>query len=210
MKNSFMLSNTELTNGTYYIGIRLISGSITLPFRPENLTFGMAMFQSGCRYWDTETEGWKGDGCYVGPKSTAAVTQCLCNHLTSFGGDGFVAPNTIDFSKAFANFSVADNPVTFSVVISCIVAYLLVLVWARKQDKKDLFKWAAHPLEDNLPTDNYHYLVTVNTGAKKNAGTASKVRFVLTGEFADTGVRKLADGKRNSFIQKVLNFVKIR
>ena len=54
LKNSFMISNTELTNGTYYIGIRLISGSITLPFKPENLTFGMAMWQSGCRYWDTK------------------------------------------------------------------------------------------------------------------------------------------------------------
>ena len=58
------------------------------------------------------------------------------------------------------------------------------------------FQWCAQPLEDNLPTDNYHYQITVQTAVKKNAGTKSKVSFVMSGDNTDTGVRRLDDGKR--------------
>ena len=37
-----------------------------------------------------------------------------------------------------------------------------------------LFQWGATPLEDNLPTDKYHYQLSVQTGIWKNAGTESK------------------------------------
>ncbi len=57
-------------------------------------------------------------------------------------------------------------------------------------------QWGASPLEDNLPTDTYHYQFTVCTGVRKNAGTTSKVSFIMSGDDADTGVRRLADGKR--------------
>jgi len=59
-----------------------------------------------------------------------------------------------------------------------------------------LFQWGAMPLEDNLPTDHYHYQLSVYTAIRKNAGTASKPSFILSGDDADTGVRRLADGKR--------------
>lgn len=52
------------------------------------------------------------------------------------------------------------------------------------------------PLEDNLPTDNYHYQLTVYTGVRTNAGTDSHVRFIMSGDEGDTGVRRLYDGKR--------------
>ena len=57
-------------------------------------------------------------------------------------------------------------------------------------------QWGAAPLEDNLPTDTYHYQVTVNTGLKKNSGTQSRIQFILSGDEGDTGVRRLFDGKR--------------
>ena len=41
----------------------------------------------------------------------------------------------------------------------------------------------------------YHYLITVHTGVGKESGTTSNVSFVLSGESADSGVRKLTDGK---------------
>ena len=64
------------------------------------------------------------------------------------------------------------------------------------------YQWGAMPLEDNLPSDRYHYQLTVYTAVRKNAGTASKPSFILSGDHADTGVRCLADGKR-----KVCNVV---
>ena len=58
-----------------------------------------------------------------------------------------------------------------------------------------IFQWTAAPLIDNLPIDTYHYLITVHTGIGKESGTRSNVSFVISGESADSGVRKLADGK---------------
>ena len=57
-------------------------------------------------------------------------------------------------------------------------------------------QWGAAPLEDNLPSDTYHYQMTLYTGVKKHAGTASKVSFILSGDESDSGVRRLFDGKR--------------
>lgn len=57
------------------------------------------------------------------------------------------------------------------------------------------FQWTAAPLMDNLPIDTYHYLITVHTGVGKEAGTTSNVSLVMSGELADSGVRKLSDGK---------------
>lgn len=48
---------------------------------------------------------------------------------------------------------------------------------------------------DNLPIDTYHYLITVHTGVGKESGTKSNISFVISGETADSGVRKLTDGK---------------
>jgi len=47
-----------------------------------------------------------------------------------------------------------------------------------------------------VPTDTYHYQLAVYTGVRKGAGTKSKPSFILSGDYADTGVRKLYDGKR--------------
>ena len=64
-------------------------------------------------------------------------------------------------------------------------------------------QWGAMPLEDNLPTDNYHYQVAVYTGVRKNAGTDSRIRFIMSGDEADTGVRRLYDGKRKVRMNKM-------
>jgi len=57
-------------------------------------------------------------------------------------------------------------------------------------------QWGATPLEDNLPTDHYHYQLSVYTGMKKGSGTKSNISFIMSGEVADTGVRRMFDGKR--------------
>lgn len=74
----------------------------------------------------------------VGPLTTASVTQCLCNHLTFFGSSFFVMPNKVDVSRTaelFATFS--DNPVVVCFVGSIFLAYLVVVVWARRKDILD-------------------------------------------------------------------------
>ena len=52
------------------------------------------------------------------------------------------------------------------------------------------------PLLDNDESDSYSYEIHVYTANKKNAGTDSRVYFILRGETGDTCVRCLEDGKR--------------
>jgi len=47
-----------------------------------------------------------------------------------------------------------------------------------------------------VPSDAYYYQLAVYTGVRKGAGTKSKPSFIMSGDYADTGVRRLFDGKR--------------
>ena len=66
--------------------------------------------------------------------------QCLCNHLTSFGGDVVVAPNTISFGKVwsgFASLHETGNVAVLATVIAVFLIYCVILIWARRADKCD-------------------------------------------------------------------------
>ncbi|XP_046581985.1 LOW QUALITY PROTEIN: uncharacterized protein LOC124289408 [Haliotis rubra] len=196
-------------NGTYWIGVKLKRGTVSISEDTTNNTYSLMNLVSGCRYWDTEGEAWSSEGCTVGPLTTKYRTQCLCTHLTSFGSDFVVAPNTIDFTNVWAKFAnLNENAAVFSTVITILGIYVIGLIWARYMDKKDIMKWGATPLVDNLPTDNYHYQISVQTGMRKNAGTDSKISIILSGDDSDTGVRRLDDGKRNHLGRgSIMNFV---
>ena len=77
----------------------------------------------------------------MGPLTSTTSTFCMCWHLTSFGGGFFVAPNPIDFDKAFDGFSnLSDNFVVFATVLAIVGIYFILLIWARWADKKDIEK----------------------------------------------------------------------
>lgn len=117
--------------------------------------------------------------------------------MTTFGTDFYVPPNTIDFTNVWAKFGkLNENAAVFATVVSLLGVYVIIAVLVRFLDKRDLVRWGATPLVDNLPSDSYYYLISVQTGVGKDTGTTSKVGFVLSGEMADSGVRRLADEKR--------------
>ena len=73
----------------------------------------------------------------------AGKVHCLCNHLSSFGGDFFVAPNPIDFDTVLNEFSrlgETGNFVVLATVCSVFGVYIVGLVLARRADKKDTDK----------------------------------------------------------------------
>jgi len=76
----------------------------------------------------------------VGRKTTPLKTYCYCNHLTSFGSGFIVQPNAIDFAFVFANADFLSNPTLYITEIVIAVLYILLFIWARRQDKKDLLK----------------------------------------------------------------------
>ena len=67
----------------------------------------------------------------------------MSKETNSYAG-GFSMPkvNTIDFNKVFGNFStlLAGNPAVFSTMFCILFVYLVLAVWARRADKKDVEK----------------------------------------------------------------------
>ncbi|KAH9518594.1 hypothetical protein Btru_005726 [Bulinus truncatus] len=156
------------SNGTYWVAVKYKRGNIQLEDTTANSSYNLLHLISGCRFWDDTNNTWSSEGCQaesrskninfhfnltidhlvnrkllfqVGPLTTKYKTQCLCNHLTSFGTDAVVAPNTIDFNNVWAKFAnLSENAAVFATVISVICLYLVLVVVLRHFDKLDLIK----------------------------------------------------------------------
>ena len=71
------------------------------------------------------------------------MLQCLCNHLTSFGGGFLVAPSPINFDEVFtgfSNLSSTGNIGVIAAVASIVLVYIIGVVLARRADRKDEFR----------------------------------------------------------------------
>ena len=79
----------------------------------------------------------------MGPNSSPEAIQCLCNHLSSFGGNFLVAPNPIDFDyvfKQFPNIFESGNVVVLATVLSLFGLWIIGVVIARRADRGDEYK----------------------------------------------------------------------
>ena len=75
--------------------------------------------------------------------SNTTHLKCLCNHLTSFGGNFIQAPNPIDFDKVFTEFARLSESGNISVLVTIAFAFLIyfvALIFARRADKRDQSK----------------------------------------------------------------------
>ncbi|KAI3387632.1 hypothetical protein SNEBB_002249, partial [Seison nebaliae] len=159
--------------------------------------YSLRLFLSGCYYYSGNK--YLSDGLRVGPKTTWKYTQCYTSHLSEFAGGWVVLPAAIDFNYVFANASFSDNPTIYSTIIIIVVLYLLLLIYCRKKDIVDIEKLGVTPLPDNRANDKYFYEIITFTGLRQNAGTESKVRFILSGDDDQTEIRLLEDSKRKMF-----------
>ncbi|GFU56003.1 polycystic kidney disease protein 1-like 2 [Trichonephila clavipes] len=166
--------------------------------------YSIALFSTGCYYFSEETSTWSSDGCKV-HSSRSNMICCHCNHLTMFGSGFIVAPNKIDFSYVFANAGFEDNLLIYLTLILTLSLYIVLALWARWKDKKDLTKLGATPLPDNDMQDKYFYEILVQTGYQFHAGTKSKVNFIISGEDDETDVRTFADDQRPIFQRGAIN-----
>ncbi|XP_078603334.1 polycystin-1-like protein 2 [Branchiostoma floridae x Branchiostoma japonicum] len=53
----------------------------------QKCKYSVDIVRISCRYWESDDNAWKGDGCKVSSKTTREETICLCDHLTVFGAD---------------------------------------------------------------------------------------------------------------------------
>ncbi|VDP65472.1 unnamed protein product [Schistosoma curassoni] len=132
----------------------------------------------------------------VGPKTTVQQTQCICDEFSTFTSGWFELPNSIDFNYVFANIDFNKNPTLYATEISLCIIFLLILIWARREDIKDIEKLTVTQLSENNPDCEYFYEIIVSTGHRRCGGTDSKVCFILSGQYGETGCYVLQDPNR--------------
>ena len=71
--------------------------------------------------------------------------------------------------------SLHENPVTFSLITSIIIVYIVLLIICVRKDRHDEKKNTVVHLIDNNTNDKQVYVVTLETGFRKGAGTTAKV-----------------------------------
>ncbi|CAF3607443.1 unnamed protein product [Adineta steineri] len=209
---SYFLNNLQTANHTYTMfGIRELNSTefnsycsnngshsnVPITDSPVNFTanYYIRVYTSGCYYMD-KNNNWQSDGCVVGTKTSHTQTECYTNHLTTFAGGWIVLPAPINWNYVFANASFAKNMTIYLTLILLLVLYILFMLYARFKDKKDIEKLGVTPLPDNILNDKYYYQIIVFTGLRKDAGTESKVHFIISGDDEETGVRTFEDPHR--------------
>ena len=175
------------------------SSMINPPTTKQHVNFtadyDLRVYTSGCYYLDANNN-WQADGLVVGPATNHHETECYSTHLTSFAGGFLVLPAPINWSYVFANADFNKNMTVYITLICVCILYLLLVIYARYKDKKDVEKLGVTPLPDNHRTDQYFYQILVFTGHRKDSGTKSKVHLVISGDDHETQVRTLADPRR--------------
>ncbi|XP_032239241.2 uncharacterized protein LOC5513821 isoform X2 [Nematostella vectensis] len=156
-----------------------------------DINYTMGTESVGCRYWSLASNTWTTKGCKVGRRrSSGRQLSCTCNHLTSFGGSFFVAPNPIDLAQVWIAFQNPEDNIPIIVTMTTVMGvFLLVLIWARRADSKD----EAHQnsivmMQNNGVTKSYNYMVTIRTGQRRDAGTTANVFLALSGDVSESGV----------------------
>ena len=125
------------------------------PFRFTD-NYELRLYTSGCYYLDVDHR-WRSDLLQVGPLTNLSQTQCLSSHLTTFAGGFLVLPTPINWNYVFANADFAKNKTIYLTVICAALLYLILAIYARFQDKKDIEKvhanlyriLAIHSMYDN-------------------------------------------------------------
>ncbi|CAF4162103.1 unnamed protein product, partial [Adineta steineri] len=174
----------------------------SLPITDESFTFTsnyeLRIYTSGCYYLDANNN-WKLDGLIVGSLTNLYETECLSTHLTSFAGGFIVLPEPINWSYVFANADFLKNKTIYLTVICMSIAYIILMIFGRFKDRKDIEKLGVTPLPDNDKSDQYYYQIIVFTGQRANSGTQSKVHFILSSDNDETRVRTFSDPHRKIF-----------
>ncbi|KAL3876145.1 hypothetical protein ACJMK2_034017, partial [Sinanodonta woodiana] len=181
------------------------------PVAPLSSRYGLGTMTLSCMIWLEQEQRWIRNGCDMTWRPDENAIYCKCKargtELT-FGNSFYVAPNAIDFSAVFLKFDALSQAAVMSTLILIFIGYIVLVIWSRRQDKRDILKWGVTPLADNFPDDNYFYLLRVYTGTRPGSGTRSRVGFILAGDRMNTGLRELYDGVRNEFSTgSVMNFL---
>ena len=201
------MANTNGYQGLVGFGIREMNATefndyCTLskpkPFWPpltDNLTFSadfwLRAYTSSCYHNDFMETQWESTGNEVYQESNRTLTYCQSNHLTEFAA-GWMS-YTIDIDKTYSwpgvNFFPRPTVYITVIIVSCLL--ILLAIWARWMDRRDVKRLGVTALPDNDPNDHYLYEIVTFTSSRPNAGTDSKVSMVISGQYDETGEKKV-------------------
>jgi hypothetical protein len=206
---TYFLNNEQTLNHQSLIfGLRELnseeycSSTIPLPILDQSCNFTsnyeLRVYTSGCYYLDSNNN-YQSDGLLVGSLTNHYETECFSKHLTTFAGGFIVLPSPINWSYVFANAGFLRNKTVYLTVIIISLLFIILMIFARFKDKKDFEKLKIFPLIDNDKSDKYFYKILLFTGQRMNAGTKSRVYFILSGDQDETQIRKLENPHRIIF-----------
>ena len=144
------------------------------------------------------------------PTSTEKAIEFKSNYMGDIGADLAIAPNTIEFSNIFANFSslVADNWAVLAFMCFCVALFIVGSIFLWHFDRSDLKQWAYLPLIGNKPINNYKYLISICHRGVKNWNENDQVWLRLVGNVDATKWRLMKDKERKNFkISHPENFI---
>ncbi|XP_075265148.1 polycystin-1-like protein 3, partial [Convolutriloba macropyga] len=210
-KYTYLIENHRLKDsGTYHIGVRACRTNpdpryfdqkvISSKVFPGDYEFNV--WSQGCLFMREQNASdfghaeYSSDRCVVGSFSNEFMTECMCMHLTSFvGKTSAPGPPGLDFSKM--SLKIEDMYAPYTVLLLLWLTYFFILLWSRRNDKKDIAKLGFTPLPDNDPADFYMYELAVQTGMIKGAGTTSRIYFYIVGEMGRSRIHVLEDPYRH-------------
>ncbi|CAH8432648.1 unnamed protein product [Dicrocoelium dendriticum] len=129
----------------------------------------------------------------VSPLTTIKRTHCLCYKASTFASGWLALPNFLSFDYVFRNMDFTKNVTLYAAEITVGALFVLIFIWARRTDLKDVEKLRVTPLAQNNPDDEYLYELFVSTGHRHGAGTDSRVCIQLSGEYEETRPTALMD-----------------
>jgi hypothetical protein len=149
------------------------------PISDQPLNFSsnyeLRTYTSGCYSLDSNKQ-WQSNGLIVGPLTNHFQTQCFSTHVATFASGFLVLPSPINWNYVFANANFMRNKTIYLTVICICLIYILLMIYSRYKDKKDLEKLGITILPDNHRQDQYFYQIIIFTGHRRDAGTESKVK----------------------------------
>ena len=143
----------------------------------------MQTAHSTCQYLDISqaVHQWDSRGCVVSPYSSLGTMRCRCSHMTPFGGDVVVKPNTVRYRAITAD-DIAGNPIVLTLIVIVWLVFIALVIRGRRRDKVcHLSTLGPMQLEQNNPSHTGRYQVTVRTGMRPGSGTTAHVSLQLFG-----------------------------
>jgi hypothetical protein len=160
--------------------------------------YDLRIYTSGCYYLD-ENNNWQSDGLIVGPLTNHHQTQCFSTHLTTFAGGFIILPSPINWNHVYSNADFIRNRTIYLTIILVLIIYIILMIYSRYYDKKDLERLGVTLLPDNHQSDRYFYQILVFTGQRNDAGTKSNVHFIVSGDDDTTPIRTFSAPHRVIF-----------